>query len=333
MSNFKFLLFSALSLFSGIALFAQTRTPDKAFFGKPRFGILVHYLYQLQNENPEWNNGKKTSWDECVNDFNVVKFADQLKLVSADYVIFSLQQKTQYFCVPSERLEKISGLQRGEITSHRDLINDLSKELTKRNIKLFLYIAADGPYGSELLRNKLGYGFSPGGTLKINDGYLQKWCSIIEELSERYKNKVSGWWVDGCDPAKGFNNTVFKKLETALKSGNRNAMVAFNYQYDTSPYADSAIGDYSAGEEYNLKNLPSKDSVMKHNKYWHSASFVGKSWTSSGIRFTDNYISKYMAACFINGGSVTLGVAINRNGEIERNQLGQLVRTASSRRR
>ncbi|HYK46220.1 MAG TPA: alpha-L-fucosidase [Parafilimonas sp.] len=333
MKSFKFLII-VLTMISCAHrnISAQPNESDKTFFTKPRFGVIVHFLYQLQNENPEWNDGKKTSWDSCVNDFNVQKFANQLAEIKADYVIFTIHQKTQYMCIPNEAFEKITGLKRGEATSNIDLIAKLSRELQKRNIKLFLYIPGDGPYGNTFLRDKFTYGFTPGGTLKINQNYLEKWTSVIKEISLRYKDKVTGWWVDGCDPSKGFNNAVFKQLEDAMKAGNPKALVAFNYAYDKSPYMDSSIGDYSAGEEYNLKYFPSKDSVVPQNKYWHISSFVGKSWTSSGIRFTDNYLSKYMSTC-LRSGSVTLGVAINRNGEIQRDQLGQLVRTAASRKR
>ncbi len=45
------------------------------WFSKARYGILVHYLNNLQVRGMPWSQGKRTSWDDCVNSFDVQNIA------------------------------------------------------------------------------------------------------------------------------------------------------------------------------------------------------------------------------------------------------------------
>ena len=41
----------------------------------------------------------------------------------------------------------------------------------------------------------------------MNDEFIEKWASVLEEYAVRYGDKVKGWWIDGCYDYFGY--TVF----------------------------------------------------------------------------------------------------------------------------
>jgi hypothetical protein len=109
--------------------------PATDWFHKAGYGIFVHYLYDLQNDTNQVHSlGKQTSWDECVKEFDVEKFADTMAQVNAGYVIFTMHQRTRFLIAPNETFNKLTGYKPGEACATRDLVEDLYNALSKRNI-------------------------------------------------------------------------------------------------------------------------------------------------------------------------------------------------------
>ena len=105
--------------------------------------MFVHYLWDLQNAPETINSlGKKTGWDACVREFNVERFADQMKECGAGYVIFTMHQRTRYLIAPNRTFDRLTGYRPGEACSTRDLVADLYTALHKRGIPLMLRYAA-----------------------------------------------------------------------------------------------------------------------------------------------------------------------------------------------
>jgi len=59
----KFLFFLTF-----LSMMTKAQTENITWLREAKFGILVHFLKRLQNSNEPWNQGKVTSWEQCVND-------------------------------------------------------------------------------------------------------------------------------------------------------------------------------------------------------------------------------------------------------------------------
>ena len=223
----KFLFF--LTFFS---MMAKAQTENITWLREAKFGILVHFLNRLQNSNEPWNQGKVTSWEQCVNDFNTETFSQQASEIGAKYVIFTVQQGDRIFFMPNITFEKMTGYKRGTATVNRNLIEDLYNSLNKRKIKLMLYVTGDGVSrdydAAEKLENPLLDVPKNSHQFIVNDTWVYTWAKVLEDISVRYGNKISGWWVDGAYPFIGYTDTRLKVLSDALKKGNPQALIAFN---------------------------------------------------------------------------------------------------------
>lgn len=284
-----------------------------------KFGIMVHYLETLQNAYYPHDMGKTTSWDSCVNDFDANLFASQLHKMGADYVIFTLYQGTKYLCAPSESYERITGYKRGEATSHRDLIMDISNALQPYHIKLFLYITGDGTYRDDQANRAFSnpmLKWKQNGNKFIATGvFVNKWAGVIQEFSMRYGKRISGWWVDGAFDFHGYNDQLLGILYRAMKSGNPDAVVAFNRSPKPTVTFNTKLDDYTAAEMNTLTDYPPAGGRI-NGKQWHIVSYLGTDWKSPEIRYTKKYMVNYINKVNSLGGVVTVNCALFRNGSI-----------------
>lgn len=118
------------------------REPDPAktdWFVASKYGVFVHYLTGLQN-NPDHvaSLGRQTSWDECVREFDVEKFADRMREAGAGYVIFTMMQRSRFLIAPNATFDRLTGYRPGEACATRDLVEDLYQALNKRGLALML---------------------------------------------------------------------------------------------------------------------------------------------------------------------------------------------------
>ncbi|MFC5404107.1 DUF7402 domain-containing protein [Cohnella soli] len=309
--------------------FATPYNPNTYWFMNAKYGVFVHYLNHIQNgvdqfgtvKNTLLTQGKAgTSWDEVVNDFNVNTFADQMEQAGAKYVIFTVQQVSQYMIAPNATYDQYTGYQPGEATSHRDLISDLYDALNPKDIKLMLYWTGDGPRWDEKASAGLGYS-------GINDTFVKRWSNVAKEYSLRYGNKIAGWWVDGCysDTGSGsdYNTARLQTLSDALKAGNPNAIVALNPGITDPVRAyGSSFEDYTAGEHDSLPVLPTSRFV--NGEQWHTLTHLGKTWANTDLQFSNSQIIDYLQNASSIGAVVSLDVALFRDGSIGSDSLSQL---------
>lgn len=308
-----------LLMFCSIVCFAQS----SKWLRDAKFGVFVHYLYTLQNTKTPWNNGLTTSWDDCVNDFDTEKFANQVSSLGAKYVIFTIQQGDRYFCLPNTYYENLTGFARGSATSHRDLINDLYVSLNKRGIKLMLYATGDGVLkdgeAAQKLNNPILNLKQNDGKFMVNEQWVNTWSSILQSISKQYGKKISGWWFDGTYPFIGYNEKYLNILKKAVKSGNPNAIVAFNKSPQKEIEYYSNIDDYTAGESDVITTLPPANGKIK-GKQWHLLTYVGNYWAQPGFRFDQSQFSDFLKNVRNRKGAVTLDVFVNRKGEFNPQQ-------------
>ncbi|RYY06848.1 MAG: hypothetical protein EOP43_05050 [Sphingobacteriaceae bacterium] len=291
------------------------------------YGLFFHYLNGLQNTKLPWNQGKVTSWDDCVKDLDVNKLASEVKQLGADYVIITTEQVDKFFCLPNSKYETLTGYKRGDATSHRDLINELYAALNRKGIKLFLYVTGDGPRAddkaSKALSNPSIKMTENKGKFLVDEAWVDSWSRIIKSISLQYGKKVTGWWFDGSYNFIGYNNQLLKKYYQAATTGNSSALVAFNFTGPTDTIAVSTIGNYTAGESDKFEGTPTPD--FKNIKLkWHLLSYLGNSWGQPGIRYSADYMSAYLKKVKSLQGMVTIDVCLLRDGTIDTAQFNFL---------
>ncbi len=325
--KYKSVFFSLCLLMSFLNnnLFAQEAVKSAAnWMQHVKFGLMVHYLEPLQNGILPHDMGKITSWDSCVNDFNADLFASQMNQIGVGYVIFTVYQGTKYLCTPSESYERITGYKRGEATSHRDLIMDISNALQKYNIKLFLYVTGDGTYrdqkSNEAFKNPMLLWKQNSNKFVATGVWVNNWAGVLQEWSMRYGKRISGWWVDGAFSFHGYNDVLLSKFYYVLKSGNQASVIGFNPSPQKTVIYYSKWDDYTAGEMNDFKDFPPQGGKINGTQ-WHIVSYLGKDWKSDSIRFTKKYLVSYINKVNSLGGVVTINTALFRNGSIGPDQL------------
>ncbi len=317
-----FLIFLMIPIFPH-QLCAQTVSAD--WMRKMKFGIMVHYLSFIQNKTAPQNMGKITDWDSCVNDFDVNLFASQLHQVGAGYVIFTLYQGDRFICTPNALFEKKTGYARGQATSHRDLIMDLSNALQRYNIKLILYVTADGAFrddrSSRVFESPMLLYKQRGNQFVATGVWARNWAAVLREWSVRYGKRISGWWVDGSYATHGYNDSLLGIFYTALKSGNPNSIICFNNAVHPSIEYYSKWDSYTAGEMNGFDDLPPAGGKI-NGKQWHILSFLGTDWYSPSVKYTDpSYLIGYLTKVNAAGGVATINAAVYRNGSLAPEQL------------
>ncbi|MDR2440915.1 MAG: alpha-L-fucosidase [Planctomycetaceae bacterium] len=319
---FLFLLFP-------VTVFSREPQPERTdWFLKHGYGVLVHYLNKIQNTPKQIASlGKSTSWDDCVNEFNVELFAERMKETGAGYVIFTVLQQERFMIAPNETFNRLTGYKTGEACSSRDLIEDLYQALHQRNIDLMLYFTGDAttldPQAAKGLKLQL---------FPVTEEFVRNWSNVVAEYGNRYKDKVKGYWVDGC--WIGYNDKMFKIFAEGLRAGNPDRIIAFNpgIQAKNTPIiAYSVYEDYTCGEQLSFSLLPTTGRFL-NGEQWHILSFLGMSsysadwgaWAQPGTCKNTLELAEYIHHVNALGGVVSIDVLLYRDGELDRSQLETL---------
>lgn len=312
-------LVAFLTVSASIAALAQEESmnPLTDWFHEAGYGVFVHYLYGLQNDPESLHSlGRNSSWDDCVREFDTERFADTMAEVRARYVIFTVMQIQRYMIAPNETFDRISGYAPGEACATRDLIADLADALNERGIRLMLYFTGDGPRGDAQAAEAFGWG-EP-----VSDEFVGKWTSVAREYSERYGERVAGWWVDGCYPWIGYDNDKLRVFAGALKAGNPASIVAFNRGVDPRVMPYTPHEDYTCGEQNRFFDMPTSRFV--EGEQWHILSYLGDWWGGFGTKYTKRELAEYVWDVHQRGGVVSIDVALFRDGSLDRSQIEML---------
>ena len=231
--------------------------PDAQVVGQQRwlpeagYGLMFHYEV-FKNHSPE-------SYNQAIDSFNVVQFADAVKSTGAGYIIFAVGQHWGKYCAPNSAYEKLLGVESGIWTSRRDLIMEIGKELAARDIKLIIYMTARapmrhykiiaamedalptidgkpaGPNVNPLSHPRKVKGFRRSENQPPPPAFLKNWGDVCGEWSLRYGPLVSGWWFDGykMEMKDAYEDLKKEKYNidtwvAAVRSGNPRAELAFN---------------------------------------------------------------------------------------------------------
>jgi hypothetical protein len=169
-----------------------------------KWGVMSHYLADWIARRENAGPMTVERWNGLVDNFDVEALAGQLQSLGAKYYFFTIGQNSGYYCSPNSAYDRIVGINPSKC-AHRDLIADLAKALSKRGIRLIVYLPAGAPSGDRQAREKLQW--QPGA--HPNREFQLHWEQIIREWSNRWGTQVHGWWFDGCY----WPNTMYRSAD------------------------------------------------------------------------------------------------------------------------
>jgi hypothetical protein len=296
---------------------ASDPQPAKSdWFSAAKYGVFVHYLTGLQN-NPEHvaSLGRQTAWDECVREFDVERFAARMEEAGAGYVIFTMLQRSRFLIAPNATFDRLTGYRPGEACATRDLVEDLYQALHKRGIPLMLYWTGDGPCDDPQAAQALRWPASG----QVTEEFVRNWAAVAEEYGLRYRDKVRGWWTDGCYRFINYDEQKLGILATALRAGYPDRLIALNPGVEDRVRPYSQHEDYTTGEQNTFIDLPAARFV--EGRQWHILSYLGSNWGQPGTAKSKREMTDYIHAVTALGGVVSIDVVLYRDGDLDRSQL------------
>lgn len=300
-----------------------------------KYGIFLHYLLERQG-----GGSSLEGWNSAVSSFDVDRFAKDINSVGASWVTITLTQSSGYFPIPMPEMENLTGVKCG---TERDLVTDLIKACEPYGIKVMLYWNPGLPQNNLAMARALGAAFRQNqGDMSIGQGASGDWvlnytaaknvCSVLSALSERYGEKVHGWWFDGCYDNVGFNERLAELYGEAARAGNPKTLVAFNdgirfadCRYESENYACGETCHPYFLEETSFMNYKA-DSRWTENGYQaHRLTFLGENWGLGGTIYDTAELAKHSYDAFLkNGAALSYDVAISADGKIADEHLAQL---------
>ncbi|MDO4575051.1 MAG: alpha-L-fucosidase [Planctomycetia bacterium] len=278
------------------------------WMSEARVGVFTHYL----PGNPEQFANLSQYDPEAV--------AEQMASLGVKYFVFTIFQNSGYMNAPNAEYCRVTGYAAGEKCSTRDVPMELADALSRRGIRLVLYVTGQCP--NRDARAQKAFGLNPGPKdQKLDVAFAQKWAKVLQEWSDRYGTKVSGWWMDGCYQWVDFNEEIAAIYAGALKHGNPDAMVAFNPGVRRAEWKTS---DYTAGE---INEPFAETATSRFNAAGQQTqilTFLGTSWARPDERFTDVQWVDWIRGITNVGGAVTLDARPETNGTLNDAQFRQL---------
>lgn len=296
-------------------------------FAAAKWGVFNHYLEGMQNGKGALRNpsGRVTGWSEAVNEFDAEKLAYNLHKMGARYYFITLMQGSKYMCAPNTAYDAICGTKPGEACSERDLPLDIYNALSKYGIDLFLYYTGDGPHLDPAAGERMGMG-EP--RIPVTERFLNNWSSVLREFSERYGDRVKGWWIDGCYGWLGYDGETLGYYDRAIRSGNPEALIAYNFggaaggKLVAAPHKE----DYFAGERNDFIDIPEAGVINGEQTHIFAPLGVlpegagGGAWAFPGIKRDKDYMLDYIRRVNSAGAPVTVDIIVYRDGSFDPEQ-------------
>lgn len=283
------------------------------WFKDARYGVAQHIL---------GDGSSPAAYQASIAAIDVEAIAGQLHEAGAGYYLLTLGQNNGYYCASNAAYTRYTG--RSDCFVGRDLPMEFSNALQSRGIPLLLYFTCGAPSEDEAAARALGatereprhrYDWL------LSETFRRRWSEVIGEWSDRYGERVSGWWFDGAFQWTGFDETYAEVYAAAAKHGNPDSILAFNPGVRPVGFY-SAFDDYLAGEQNEPLSRP--QSRWDNGKQWHTWTFLGSGWAEPDTRFDDQTWIAYLRAVTEREGVVTLDTGPIRDGTISPAQMGQL---------
>ncbi len=314
MKNLLSLLILAWIFLPAAFTCADTKNPNTDWFREARFGAFMHVLPGSDRDL------------EQAGRYDVETLAKQLESAHAKFFVLTLGQNSGYFVSPNAAYDRRTGRAAGERCSKRDLPLDLFAALQPRGIRLMLYLPCQAPNQDPAAQRAFGLPEGPSDQ-PITTAFARQWAEVIQEWSDRYGDKVAGWWFDGGYDHVHFNESIASVYAAAVKHGNPKAIVTFNPGVKVVRHTQAE--DYTAGElNEPLSVIPA--SRWLDGSQWHALTYVGSQWGQRDVRFSNKQWAEWARSVAAREGVVTLDVGPNWDatkgpiGSIAPEQLAQL---------
>jgi alpha-L-fucosidase len=314
-------IFILILFIASFPAYAQDRA---AWMREARWGVMNHYLADWRARVDKIEMSVDV-WNRLIDNFDVNGLAEQIKSVGAGYYIITVGQNSGYYLSPNATYDRFVGIQPSKC-SHRDLVADLYEALHQRGIKLMVYLPSGAPNGDKIAKEALQWQNGP----YPNKEFQIKWEQIIGEWSERWGERVAGWWFDGCY----WPNIMYQSCETpnfesfaaAARAGNPSRAVAFNRGVvprliSITPHEDCTAGEINDMERLEIRRA-SEGKI--DGAQIHVLSFLGEHWGMGAPRFTEEQVLKHTQTVAKEGGIITWDVPIQANGLIAQPFIEQL---------
>lgn len=146
--------------------------------------MMGHYLPDWIDSRHPWTSEE---WNKLIDDFEVERLARQLEQVGAGYYLISIGQNSGFYLAPNQTYDRLVGIAPSKC-SRRDLVADLYQALSKRGIRMLVYLPSGAPDKDRVAMEKLQWkrGHYP------NREFLPKWEQAVRDWSLRWGDKVSG---------------------------------------------------------------------------------------------------------------------------------------------
>jgi alpha-L-fucosidase len=294
------------------------------WFHDAKWGVFMHWLATMHRPDCTVDE-----WNTMVDEFDVEGLANQLANAGAGYLFFTAGQVDGFYASPNATYDEIVGIEPSKC-SRRDLVSDLSDALAQKGIRLLVYLPAEPPYSDAEAVARFPWVREPKGRRQAE--FQNMWEQVIRDFALRWGTKVWGWWFDGCyfatDMYRHPEPPNFASFAAAAKSGNPDALVAFNQGVATPVKPQSAFEDYTAGEIsdafpvwQNYDNLPTR---YVGGAQYQILSYLGGRWGYDEPRFPDEFVIGYTKHVNQHGGVVTWDVPDSITGLIKAPFLDQL---------
>lgn len=303
---------------------SATDQRDTTWMKQAKYGVFVHYL------------GGGDGWNERVDSFDVEKFASKIEQSGASYLVFTLGQNSGYYCSPNGTYERYVGCETGQRCSRRDLPMEIADALSKKGIRLMLYLPSRSPQRDQ----QAMAGLSDVDQMEpAPQEFTRKWSEVIREWSLRYGKKVSGWWFDGSYNRAGWDDLSkpynWNTWAAAVRAGNSNSLIAFNpgaeIKHAFHKLTDQQ--DYTAGEQTEFGATP-QSNPAQGGLQWQILSHLGTRWAKAdGPRRSDAWMIDYIEEVHDQGGVVTIDINVSADGTIYEPHLKQLIAICRALRR
>lgn len=308
----------------GSALCLAQQNDRAAWIRGRKWGVMTHYLADWQARVHNLTMSVE-EWNKLIDNFDVEALARQVQSIGASWYQISIGQNSGYYLAPNATYDKLTGISPSKC-SRRDLVADLSRALHARGIRLMVYLPSGAPGQDKAADAALEWRNGP----YPNREFQVKWQEIIREWSERWSNKVAGWWFDGCYYPNSMYRSEqppnFRSFAAAARAGNPGAILAFNPGVYYRILSLTPEQDFTAGEidKPDLVRIRRSDDGKLDGVQIHMLSYLGQTWGMGAPRFTAEQVIAYSRKIWDAGGAVTWDVPVELNGTISQAFLSQL---------
>lgn len=296
------------------------------WFVASKYGVMFHYSPTVYPRH-----GNRKPFDEAVRDFDVNRFVEMVKETGAGYVFFFVSHGLYWFPAP---IKKVKEILPGR-TCERDLIKEIAEALRAHDIKLLLYY--NPSYVDDVeWRRAAGWGKylhipttkECGEHVQWNtDPFYENQIKILEEVGERYRDLVWGYWFDNSYPFQ-----LFERQAKACKAGNPGRIIGYNsgiYPRITD------FQEFFAAELGASLILPPAHLFEKGKAQYglqpHGTIFIDGAWhhfrpdTEIGPqRFSTDDLVAYAKKCIENKVVLTINMCIYQDGTVSPVTLEQM---------